>query len=143
MIPWLDFGPFTYLVWLLGWSLPVLLGQWLAFPGFLARSARRWLPTALALAAYFATADAIGIASGVWEIGGETTLGLRIAGVLPLEEALFFFLTTLMVAQTNALFLWRFGDLPGEPWLGWDRAFGFGGSPPSAAGGPIRDPLRD
>ena len=26
MIPWLDFGPFTYLVWLLGWSLPVLLG---------------------------------------------------------------------------------------------------------------------
>jgi hypothetical protein len=24
------------------------------------------------------------------------------------------------------LFLWRFGDLPGEPWVGWSRAFGRG-----------------
>ena len=123
---WAEFAPYTYLVWLLAWSLPVMLGQWLAFPGFLARTARRWLPTSLLLAAYFATADAIGIASGVWAIGRETTLGFRIAGVLPFEEALFFLLTTLMVTQTTALFLWRFGDLPGEPWLGWRRAFGRG-----------------
>jgi hypothetical protein len=32
-----------------------------------------------------------------------------------------------MVAQTTMLFLWRFGDLPGEPWRGWGRAFGRGG----------------
>jgi lycopene cyclase domain-containing protein len=122
-------GSFTYLVWLLAWSLPVLIGQWLAFPGFLARSAARWLPLSLALAAYFAAADAIGIATGVWDVEQGTILGVRIAGVLPLEEALFFFLTTLMVAQTTVLFLWRFGDLPGEPWRGWERAFGFGRGP--------------
>jgi len=117
-------GPYAYLVWLLGWSLPIVVGQWLAFPGFLARTARRWLPLALGLGVYFATADAIGIASGVWRIGDETTLGFRFFGVLPFEEALFFILTTLMVAQTTVLFLWRFGDLPGEPWRGWRAAFG-------------------
>ena len=47
-------------------------------------------------------------------------------GVLPVEEALFFLLTTFMVAQTTMLFLWRFGDVPGEPWRGWGRAFGRG-----------------
>ncbi|MEW6269151.1 MAG: lycopene cyclase domain-containing protein [Thermodesulfobacteriota bacterium] len=118
-------GPWSYLVWLLAWSLPIVLGQWLAFPGLLARTRGRWLPPSLALGAYFATADAIGIATGVWQIADQATLGVRIAGVLPLEEALFFFLTTLMVAQTTALFLWRFGDLPGEPWRGWRAAFGW------------------
>ncbi|MFM7737096.1 MAG: lycopene cyclase domain-containing protein [Alphaproteobacteria bacterium] len=112
-----------YLVWLLVWASPVLVGQWLAFPGFLARTLPRWLPTALLLAACFGAADAIGIASGVWRISDDYTLGLRLGGVLPVEEALFFLLTTLMVAQTVALFLWRFGDLPGEPWPGWSRAF--------------------
>ena len=121
-----DLGHFSYLVWLLAWSLPVLVGQWLAFPGFLARSARRWLPTSLLLGAYFATADAIGIASGVWSVEEATTLGVRLGGILPFEEALFFLLTTLMVAQTTALFLWRFGDFPAEAWRGWVRAFGLG-----------------
>ena len=121
-----DLGRFTYLVWLLAWALPVLLGQWVAFPGFLARSARRWLPPAVGLAAYFAAADAIGIAAGVWDVHDDTILGLRLGGVLPVEEATFFLVTTLMVAQTTALFLWRFGDLAGEPWLGWTRAFGRG-----------------
>jgi lycopene cyclase domain-containing protein len=121
-----DLGRFTYLAWLLAWALPVLLGQWIAFPGFLGRTAARWLPASVGLAAYFATADAIGIATGVWDVEEDTIVGLRIGGVLPLEEALFFLLTTLMVAQTTVLFLWRFGDLPGEPWRGWRRAFGLG-----------------
>jgi len=117
------FGAFSYFVWLLGWSLPIVVGQWIAFPGFLRRTLRRWLPLTLGLGAYFGFADAIGIGSGVWQIGEATTVGLRIAGVLPVEEALFFFLTTFMVAQTTMLFLWRFGDVPGEPWRGWARAF--------------------
>jgi len=121
-----SFGAYSYLVWLLGWSLPIVVGQWLAFSGFLARTARRWLPLALGLGVYFGCADAVGIASGVWRIGDATTLGVRLFGVLPFEEALFFLLTTLMVAQTTMLFLWRFGDVPGEPWRGWGRAFGRG-----------------
>ena len=117
-------GHFAYLAWLAVLVVPILGGQWLAFPGFLARTARRWLPVALGLSAYFAFADAIGIASGIWRIPEATTIGIRLAGVLPLEEALFFLLTTLMVVQTVVLFLWRFGDLPGEPWRGWGEAFG-------------------
>jgi lycopene cyclase domain-containing protein len=118
------FGQWTYLCWLLGWSLPILGGQWLAFSGFLARTAQRWLPLSLALGTWFAAADAVGIAGGVWRINPETSLGVRVAGVLPLEEALFFYLTTLMVAQSTVLMLWRFGDLPGEPWWGWRAAVG-------------------
>jgi lycopene cyclase domain-containing protein len=122
-------GPYAYLAWLLAWSLPIVAGQWLAFAGFLGRTARRWLPPTLVLGAYFALADAVGIASGVWRIDGATTLGLRLGGVLPVEEALFFLLTTLMVAQTTMLFLWRFGDVPEEPWPGWRAAFGRGAAP--------------
>ena len=121
-----SFGHAGYLVWLLAWALPVLLGQWVAFPGLLARTLGRWLPLTLGLSAWFMFADALGIASGVWRISDRFTLGLRLAGVLLVEEALFFRLTTLMVAQTVVLFLWRFGDLPGEPWVGWSRAFGRG-----------------
>jgi len=121
-----SFGDAAYFVWLAVLAVPILGGQWLAFPGFLARSARRWLPTAAWLAAWFMLVDAIGIASGVWRIGAATTMGWRLAGVLPVEEALFFVATTLMVTQTIALFLWRFGDLPDEPWRGWRRSFGLG-----------------
>ena len=126
MIDPAGFGSYSYFVWLLGWSLPIVLGQWLAFHGFLARTARRWLPLTVGLGLYFGAADAIGIASGVWRIGNATTIGVRLFGVLPVEEALFFLLTTFMVAQTTMLFLWRFGDVPGEPWRGWGRAFGRG-----------------
>lgn len=118
-------GDAAYFVWLAVLALPVLGGQWLAFPGYLARSAPRWLPTAAWLSGWFMVVDAIGIAAGVWRIGTATTVGWRIAGVLPVEEGLFFVLTTLMVVQTIALFLWRFGDVPGEPWPGWGRAFGW------------------
>lgn len=117
-------GSWSYLVWLVVWSAPVLLGQWLAFPGLLAHTARRWLPLALTLAAWLAVTDAIGLSSGVWHVSPRTTVGVRLAGVLPLEEALFFLLTTLMVVQTTVLFLWRFGDLPDVPWCGWRAAFG-------------------
>ena len=116
----------TYLGWLLAWSLPILVGQWIAFPGFLLRTARRWFPVSLKLAAYFAAADAIGIASGIWHIGTSTTVGWKLFGVLPFEEALFFVLTTLMVAQSTTLILWRFGDLKEERWPGWRDAIGRG-----------------
>jgi lycopene cyclase domain-containing protein len=132
-------GPYAYLVWLLAWSLPIVAGQWLAFPGYLARTSRRWLPLSLGLGVYFGIADAVGIASGVWQINQATTLGVRLGGVLPFEEALFFILTTLMVAQTTMLFLWRFGDVPGEPWLGWGAAFGRGPRPDGARGVELRD----
>jgi lycopene cyclase domain-containing protein len=120
-----ELGRWSYLVWLLAWSLPIVLGQWLAFGGLLARTFARWFPPSAALGAYFALADAVGIATGVWQIEARATVGVRLVGVLPLEEALFFVLTTLMVAQTTVLFLWRFGDLRGEPWRGWRAAFGW------------------
>ena len=76
-----SFGHAGYLVWLLVWAMPVLLGQWIAFPGFLARTLSRWLPLALLMAAWFGFADAIGIASGVWRISEEFTLGLRLGEI--------------------------------------------------------------
>ncbi len=115
---------FTYLLWLVPFAAPILVGQWLAFPGFLRRTAPRWLGASLFLAAYFSLCDVVGIACGVWTVAGSTTTGWRLFGVLPIEEALFFVLSTLMVSQTTVLVLWRLGDVPGEPWMGWRRALG-------------------
>ena len=53
-----SFGHAGYLVWLLVWAMPVLLGQWLAFPGFLARTLSRWLPLALLMAAWLLSSPA-------------------------------------------------------------------------------------
>lgn len=116
----------TYLAWLIPFAAPILIGQWLAFPGFLLRTANRWLPQSLLLAAYFSACDAVGIATGIWSIGESTTTGIRLLGILPIEEALFFVLSTLMVSQSMTLMLWRLGDVPGEPWVGWRNALGSG-----------------
>ncbi|MFO8026976.1 MAG: lycopene cyclase domain-containing protein, partial [Opitutales bacterium] len=53
---------------------------------------------------YFSSVDALAIRSGIWELHAATRTGLEI-GNLPLEEALFFFTTSLLLAQ--GLLLWH------------------------------------
>jgi lycopene cyclase domain-containing protein len=98
---------YAYLVHLLGWGLPVLALQL----GFLvhhyrARSGRvlrAVLPPALLVGTYLSAADHVAIRRGIWVFGGERHVGLYV-GAVPLEEVLFFFVTSLLVAQGIALF---------------------------------------
>ncbi|GIW05944.1 MAG: hypothetical protein KatS3mg060_0749 [Dehalococcoidia bacterium] len=92
-------GRWTYLAFIAVWATPIIVFQWL----FAARdlwAKRRPLALAVAVSTlYLSAADAVAITRGIWRISPARSLGLRL-GPLPIEEALFFLVTNLMVAQT-------------------------------------------
>ncbi len=95
----MPFGKYSYLVLLTLWALPIILIQW-AVAGRALWQSRRLLAATVALCStYLSLADHFAIARGIWQIREEGVLGLRFQGHLPLEEALFFFLTVVMCAQ--------------------------------------------
>jgi lycopene cyclase domain-containing protein len=80
------------------WFLPVIVGQWLIGPGIV-RSRWKAVPlVALPIAAYLTVKDKVALDDGTWTINEETSTGLKIGGV-PIEEALFFLLTSWVSAQ--------------------------------------------
>lgn len=95
-------GHATYLVLELGWALPVIAVQWLAGPRCLWASRRPLLASIGVATAYLSLADAFAIANGIWSISSARTLALRV-GPLPIEEAIFFLVTNVMVAQSIVL----------------------------------------
>lgn len=93
-----------YLGLILVWALPVLLLQWLIGWKLLRRMYRPiWLAIGLS-SVYLWFADGFAISKGIWTISEEYTLGLGVLG-LPIEEAVFFLVTNIMVVQGLALFL--------------------------------------
>jgi lycopene cyclase domain-containing protein len=99
-------GPSAYLLHLalglpvLGLEL-VLLGR--VFGPRTLALLRAVLPPALAVTLWLLLADELAISAGVWAFGQGTHLGLYLFHV-PLEEALFFLLTNLLVAFGLPLF---------------------------------------
>ncbi len=93
------FGKFSYLILLLAWALPIIIVQWMVAGRALWRERRRLAAGVALCSAYLALADHFAIARGIWQIPPAGILGLRFGGHLPLEEALFFFLTVVMSAQ--------------------------------------------
>ncbi len=99
--------PNAYLMHLIAWGLPVL-GLQLAVlvwryrdraPAILGAV----LPPALVVSAWLVAADHLAIRAGVWEFGEGKHLGIYL-GAVPLEEALFFLVTNLLVVLGLALF---------------------------------------
>ena len=94
----------TYLGLILAWAAPVLAMQW----GWAGREiwARRraWAIGVAVPTLYLWVADAVAIGSGIWTITPRFTLGPAV-GPLPLEEAVFFLVTNLLVVQGLLLFL--------------------------------------
>jgi lycopene cyclase domain-containing protein len=93
-----------YLGLILVWAAPVLAAQW-----YIAAPYAAALPRVFALAVtvptlYLQVADRIAIGAGIWSISPRYTTGLHLAG-LPIEEALFFLVTNLLVVQGVLLFL--------------------------------------
>lgn len=96
-------GSATYIVWLLACAGPILVLQWVFFGRYLRPRIVPIAGSTLMVGAFLSGADGFAIADKVWEFSSELTLGIRV-GPVPLEEILFFFLTSLLVAQTMALF---------------------------------------
>lgn len=94
-----------YMGAILSWAAPVLALQWAV--GWRQLLARWRLVTigTVAPALYFAAADRIAIEYGIWTIAREYTTGLTVGG-LPIEEGLFFLVTTLFVVQGLVLYPW-------------------------------------
>lgn len=105
--------PGYYLGAILLWACPLLALQWAVGGGYLTRTWREW-PVAVAIPTlYLWFADRIAIGLGVWSISETQTLGIDLLG-LPLEEAVFFLVTNLLVVQGLVLFEWvmhRWGRL--------------------------------
>ncbi|RKH12508.1 lycopene cyclase domain-containing protein [Corallococcus sp. CA053C] len=97
----------AYLIHLLAWTLPVIGIQWVLLVGhYKERSGavlRAVLPPALVVGVYLSIADHLAISTGIWNFGEGRHVGVYI-GAVPLEEVLFFLLTSVLVSLGLALF---------------------------------------
>lgn len=93
-----------YMGLILVWALPVIILQWLVGARFLLSNLRTYLWSLLPATIYLCTVDAIAIHLKVWKISMQQTTGIFIFN-LPIEEALFFLLTNVMLVQGLVLFI--------------------------------------
>ena len=94
-----------YMGLILSWGLPIVIIQLFAGFGYIATHFKTYLLAFIPPSVYLCFADAYAIYAGIWDISKDFTLGLKF-GPLPIEEATFFFMTNIMVAQGLLLFLY-------------------------------------
>jgi lycopene cyclase domain-containing protein len=96
--------PGTYLAITLAWALPAIAPQ-LAFGADILWRHRRLLGTVILTAAgYLSAMDALAIDAGTWTIDPSQSTGVFI-GVLPIEEAVFFLITVVLLSFGMTLLL--------------------------------------
>lgn len=103
-LPALPFEGWNYLVLILAWAVPVILGQiWVGWGAFRARW-RVWLAGSLLPALYLTSVDSIAIGAGTWTIAPAQSLNVFLPGGVPVEEGVFFLVTNLLIVQGLLLF---------------------------------------
>jgi lycopene cyclase domain-containing protein len=97
-------NPWRYLSLIVAWGFPILSIQW--FVGYQTIMAYRTtgLLAIGTLTGYLWLADSYAIYRGIWSFSLEQSSGWYVAPYLPIEEALFFLVTTCMVTQGFILF---------------------------------------
>ncbi len=93
-----------YLWLIIYWGVPIVGLQWILGAHVLFAERRIFLTAVIVLTSYFWFADSVAIKKEIWTFPEETLSGLKLFNVLPIEEALFFLLTNLMVVQGFLLF---------------------------------------
>lgn len=86
----------TYLGWELSWALPPIVLQLLVGGDILWQRVVEMGALLLPAILYLCITDALAIAVGIWTIDPQQSVGVRL-GVLPLEEVVFFALTSALV----------------------------------------------
>jgi lycopene cyclase domain-containing protein len=94
-----------YLGAILAWAGPVLALQWGVGWRYLLAIRRRVAVGVAVPVVYLSAIDRLAIADGIWTISPAHTTGLAVAG-LPIEEAVFFLVTSLFVVQALTLLRW-------------------------------------
>ncbi len=87
------------------WAGPVLALQWAVGWRYLLVVRRRVAAAIAVPVAYLCVIDWVAIRNGIWTISSDHTTGLALAG-LPVEEAIFFLLTSTFVVQGLVLLRW-------------------------------------
>ena len=95
-----------YFIHLVAWTVPVIVVQWAIGAKILRRNLRAVLAPACVGAVFFSLIDQVAVRGGIWSFDDAQILGWKI-GVLPVEETMFFFLTSLLVTQSLVLLLPR------------------------------------
>ncbi len=89
----------------LAWFLPVLYAQWVLAPPLFRDHALLLALVTTLFGLYYTVADLVAVRGGTWYFDEKQITGLKLAGLLPWEEIAFFFLTSLLVAQSYLLLL--------------------------------------
>ncbi|HEV8193261.1 MAG TPA: lycopene cyclase domain-containing protein [Ktedonobacterales bacterium] len=95
----LGWQPGTYLGWELVWGLAPLILQLGLGADILWRYRRLLCATLVPAIPYLCAIDTLAIHNGIWTISPQQSLGILIGGQLPLEEVVFFSLTSALVAS--------------------------------------------
>jgi lycopene cyclase domain-containing protein len=94
----------TYLFHLVGWTAPIFAAQWILVRPILRQNLREVILASLIGTVFFSAIDSIAVRAAIWFFDPRQILGVFI-GPLPLEEVLFFFLTSLLVSQSLVVLL--------------------------------------
>lgn len=94
-----------YLGAILVWACPVVALQWGVGTNYLLRTWRRWGLAVAVPTVYLWFADRVAIGLGIWTISDDHSTGVDLLG-LPIEEAVFFLVTNLLLVQGMVLFEW-------------------------------------
>jgi lycopene cyclase domain-containing protein len=89
--------PGTYLSLILAWALPPIMLQLAFGADILWKNARLVALALLTPTLFLAAADSLAILSGTWTIAPHQSLNYLLAGVLPLEEFVFFLVTNTLI----------------------------------------------
>ena len=87
------------------WFLPVIYAQWILAPPLLLGHAGLLVWVTIAFGVYYTLADLAAVRAGTWFFDEHQITGVKLGGILPWEEVAFFFLTSLLVAQSYLLLL--------------------------------------
>ncbi|MCA2001127.1 MAG: lycopene cyclase domain-containing protein [Chloroflexi bacterium] len=100
-------GPksFTYLSIIFFWALPAVAPQLLFGADILWHYRKLAALTVLPVGAYLSAVDSLAIADSTWTIAADQSTGCLLGGILPVEEAVFFFITVTLVAFGMTLVL--------------------------------------
>jgi lycopene cyclase domain-containing protein len=89
----------------LAWFLPVIYVQWVVAPWMFWDHAGLLALVTGAFGVYYTLADLAAVRAGTWFFDEKQITGVKLGGILPWEEIAFFFLTSLLVAQSYLLLL--------------------------------------
>ena len=97
--------PAHYAWHLFFWFTPVAVFQWLLAGPILAPQLPLILTVTALAGAYYSLADLVAIRQGIWDFDSAQISGILLARAMPWEEVAFFFLTSLIVAQSYLMIL--------------------------------------